>query len=101
MERQELIKKIEQLPPERLAEVEKLVVSIAKGEHEADRKRLHQALADYAAQHAGTAAIADAALDQQGAASAPVPGIIRIAGAPTQRGARHAHGRAAAQNGEG
>jgi len=59
MERQELIKKIEQLPPERLAEVEKLVVSIAKGEHEADRKRLHQALADYAAQHAGTAADLD------------------------------------------
>ena len=32
MERQELIKKIEQLPPDRLADVERFVESISKGE---------------------------------------------------------------------
>jgi hypothetical protein len=32
MERQELIKKIEQLPPDRLAEVERFVESISNGE---------------------------------------------------------------------
>ena len=51
MERQELIKKIEQLPPDRLVEVEKFVDSIAGAE--ADRDSIHQALTEYAMKHSG------------------------------------------------
>jgi hypothetical protein len=54
MERQELIRKIEQLPPDRLAEVKRFVESIASGEPELERKRIHQAIAEYAMKHAGT-----------------------------------------------
>lgn len=48
MERQELIKKIEDLPPDRLAELEKFVESITRDEHAFDQELLHRALADYA-----------------------------------------------------
>lgn len=54
MERQELIKKIEQLPPDRLAEVERFVESIVTGEWELARERRHQAIAEYAMKHAGS-----------------------------------------------
>jgi hypothetical protein len=54
MERQELIKKIEQLPPDRLAEVERFVESIASGEPELERASIHEAIAEYAVRHAGT-----------------------------------------------
>ena len=53
MERQELIKKIEQLSPDRLAEVERFVESLASGERELERERIHQALAEYAIRNAG------------------------------------------------
>ena len=53
MERQELIERIEQLPPDRLAEVERFVESIASG-RKLDGETIHQALADYAMKHAGT-----------------------------------------------
>ena len=53
MERQELIKRIEQLPPDQLAEVERFVESIAS-EERFDRDSLHQALADFAIRNAGT-----------------------------------------------
>jgi hypothetical protein len=52
MERQELIKKIEQLPPDQLAEVERFVESIASEEQ--NRDSLNQALADYVMQNAVT-----------------------------------------------
>ena len=54
MERQELIKKIEELPPDRLAEVENFVESLTRRDHDSDQKTLHQALTDYAIKHAGT-----------------------------------------------
>ncbi len=54
MERQELIKKIEELPPDRLAEVENFVESLARRDSTSDRRSLHQALTQYASQHAGT-----------------------------------------------
>jgi hypothetical protein len=56
MERQELIKKTEDLPPDRLAELEKFVESITRDEHASDQERLHQALSEYANKHAGTEA---------------------------------------------
>jgi hypothetical protein len=62
MERQELIKKIEELPPDRLPELENFVESIARGED--DKQRLHQALADYALKHAGTDADLDVELER-------------------------------------
>ena len=55
MERQELIKKIEQLPADQLAEVEKFVESIANGPN-LDREGIHRALAKYALKNTGTAA---------------------------------------------
>jgi ribosomal protein L5 len=63
MERQELIKKIEDLSPDRLAEIEKVVDSTTRVEHASDKERLHQALADYANKHAGTEADRDLALE--------------------------------------
>ena len=53
MERQELIKKIEQLPPDRLAEVERFVESIANGPN-LDREGIHRAHAEYAVKNTGT-----------------------------------------------
>ena len=55
MERQELIKKIEQLPLDRLAEVERFVESIANSPN-LDREGIHRALSEYAVKNAGTAA---------------------------------------------
>ena len=53
MERQELIKKIEQLPPDRLAEIERFGESIANGPN-LDREGIHRELAEYAVKNAGT-----------------------------------------------
>ena len=63
MERQELIRKIEELPPERLAEVEDFVESLARRGDDLNRGDLHQALSDYAIQHAGTEADLDVDLE--------------------------------------
>jgi hypothetical protein len=52
MERQELIKKIEQLPPDRLVEVERFVELL---EHvDSDKRIRDRELADFIAQYAGT-----------------------------------------------
>ncbi len=63
MEQQELIDKIKKLPPDRLAEVEGFVDSLARREHSNNRMNLHQALTDYAIQHAGTNADVDPELE--------------------------------------
>ena len=65
MERQELIKKIEQLPPDRLAEVERFVESITRTSDEAEsvRERRFSAIAEYAAKCAGTSADLDEELE--------------------------------------
>ena len=63
MERQELIKKIEELPPDRLAEVEDFVESLTNRDNDLNRGDLHQALSDYARQNAGTAADLDVDLE--------------------------------------
>jgi hypothetical protein len=54
MEQQGLIEKIKRLPQDRVAEVEDFVESLARQERSLDRIALHQALANYAIQHAGT-----------------------------------------------
>jgi hypothetical protein len=54
MEQQELIDKIKRLPPDRVAEVESFVDSLARRDNRSNRENLHQALTDYAIQHAGT-----------------------------------------------
>jgi hypothetical protein len=63
MEQQELIEKIKRLPQDRVAEVESFVDSLAWRERSSDRTNLHQALSDYAIQHAGTAADIDPDLE--------------------------------------
>ena len=63
MEQQELIEKIKRLPQARVAEVEDLVDSLSRREHGRNRMNLHQALADYAIQHAGTDADIDPDLE--------------------------------------
>jgi hypothetical protein len=61
MERQELIKKIEQLPPDRLAAVENFVESL---EHrDSDENKLNEALAEFVAKYAGTELDLDPALE--------------------------------------
>ena len=52
MERQELIKKIEQLPPDRLAEVEHFVELLEQVDP--DRRVRDRELADFIARYAGT-----------------------------------------------
>jgi hypothetical protein len=64
MARQELIKKIEELPPDRQSEVENFVESITQRDDNIDRGSLHQALAEYATQQAGTDADLDADLEE-------------------------------------
>jgi hypothetical protein len=59
MEQQELIEKIKRLPQDRVAELEDFVDSLARREPSADRISLHQALTNYAIQHAGTNADLD------------------------------------------
>jgi hypothetical protein len=54
MEQQELIEKIKRLPEDKVAEVENFVDSLARRERSLNRMSLHQALTDYAIQHAGT-----------------------------------------------
>jgi predicted transcriptional regulator len=63
MEQQELIEKIKRLPQERVAEVEHFVDSLARSEDSSKRMNLHQALSDYANQHAGTPADIDPELE--------------------------------------
>ena len=63
MEQQELIEKIKRLPRDRVAEVEDFVDSLARREHNLNRRNLHQALSDYAVQHAGTSADLDSDLE--------------------------------------
>jgi hypothetical protein len=63
MQRQELIRKMEELPPERLAKVEDSVESLARRGDDLNRGDLHQALSDYATQYAGTEAVYDVALE--------------------------------------
>ena len=54
MEQQELIEKIKRLPQDRVAEVEDFVNSLARRELRLNRLDLHQALTNYAIEHAGT-----------------------------------------------
>ena len=63
MEQQELIEKIKRLPQDSVAEVENFVDSLARREGILNRKSLHQALANYAIQHAGTDADIDSDLE--------------------------------------
>jgi len=63
MEQQELIEKIKRLPQESVAEVEDFVDSLARREHSLNRINLHQALTNYAIQHAGTDADLDSDLE--------------------------------------
>src|SRR6266516_263579 len=63
MEPQELIEKIKRLPQDRVAEVESFVDSLARRENSSNRENLHQALTDYAIQHAGTDADLDPELE--------------------------------------
>lgn len=63
MEQQKLIEKIKRLPQEKVAEVEDFVDSLARRDQSLNQTKLHQALADYAIQHAGTDADLDPALE--------------------------------------
>ncbi|HET6980350.1 MAG TPA: hypothetical protein VFI24_28705 [Pyrinomonadaceae bacterium] len=63
MEQQELIEKIKRLPHDSLVKVEEFVDSLTRRDSNLDRKKLHQALADYASQHAGTDADLDPTLE--------------------------------------
>jgi Protein of unknown function (DUF2281) len=63
MEQQELIDRIKKLPQDRVAEVAEFVESLARREHNLSRANLHQALSDYAIEHAGTIADLDPALE--------------------------------------
>jgi hypothetical protein len=62
MERQELIEKIKRLPQDSVAEVEEFVDHLARRGYSLNRTSLHQALANYAIQHAGTEADLDPGL---------------------------------------
>ena len=63
MEQRELIEKIKELPQERVAEVADFVDSLTRREHGLNRLNLHQALTDYAIQHAGSDADLDPDLE--------------------------------------
>jgi hypothetical protein len=63
VEHQELIEKIKRLPEDRVAEVADFVDSLARREHSLNRTSLHQALTNYAIQHAGTDADLDPDLE--------------------------------------
>jgi len=64
MERQELINRIKKLPQDRIAEVAEFVESLAQQERNGSRANLHQALSDYAIEHAGMIADLDPALEE-------------------------------------
>jgi hypothetical protein len=57
MERQDLIRKIEELPPSQLAEIEQFVESVMR------ESNLDQALSEYASSHCGTTADYDSELE--------------------------------------
>jgi hypothetical protein len=63
MERQELIDRIKKLPQDRVAKVADFVESLAQQERNGSRANLHQALSNYAIEHAGTIADLDPALE--------------------------------------
>ena len=63
MERQELIDRIKKLPHDRAAEVAEFVEALVRRERSGGRPNLHQALSDYAIEHAGTSADLDPALE--------------------------------------
>ena len=63
MEQQELIDRIKRLPQDRVAEVAEFVESLAQRERSLSRANLHQALSDYAIEHAGTIADVDPGLE--------------------------------------
>ena len=63
MEQQELIDRIKKLPQDRIAEVAEFVESLAQRERNLNRANLHQALSNYAIEHAGTIADLDPALE--------------------------------------
>lgn len=63
MERQELIDRIRKLPQDRLAKVAEFVESLVQRERNTSRANIHQALSDYAIEHAGTIADLDPALE--------------------------------------
>ena len=63
MERQELIDRINKLPQDRVAEVAEFVKSLTQRERNGGRANLHQALSDYAIEHAGTIADLDPSLE--------------------------------------
>jgi hypothetical protein len=63
MEEQALFEKIKRLPPDRIAELEDFVESLARRDAIVDQTKLHQALAEYASQHAGSAADLDTNLE--------------------------------------
>jgi uncharacterized protein DUF2281 len=63
VEQQELIDRIKQLPQDRIAEVAEFVESLTQRERNLSRASLHQALSDYALEHAGTIADLDPTLE--------------------------------------
>jgi len=63
MEQQELIEKIKRLPQDSVAEVEDFLDSLTRRERSLNRISLHQALTNYAIQHAGTNADLDPDLE--------------------------------------
>ncbi|HBB98762.1 MAG TPA: toxin-antitoxin system, antitoxin component, Xre family protein [Blastocatellia bacterium] len=63
MEQQELSEKIKRLPHDSVAEVGDFVDSLTRRDGILDRKSLHQALTNYAVQHAGTDADLDSDLE--------------------------------------
>ena len=63
VEQQELIEKIKRLPQDRVAEVENFVDSLVRRELSLNRLDIHQALTNYAIQHAGTDADLDPDLE--------------------------------------
>ena len=63
MEQHELIEKIKRLPQDSVAEVEDFVDSLARREKSLNRANLHQALTNYAIQHAGTDSDLDSDLE--------------------------------------
>lgn len=66
MERQELIQKINQLPPESLSQVERLVDSLTTGPESPERKARREAIAEFAARYAGTEFDLDEELEAAG-----------------------------------
>jgi hypothetical protein len=66
MERQELIDRMKKLPQDRVAEVAEFVESLTQRKRNGSRPNLHQALSDYAIEHAGTIADLDPALEDAG-----------------------------------